>query len=183
MIAQIRKIKIFIKAGRTKTLKLKVFIILTLGFILAGCNYKLREPVRSSENTTRESNETGNSTVYANTNTVTDEGDTGGKLILSDTGRTATIPCREREVEIEEAATANTITLTGECKKLIVDGVSNKIFVDKVGEIVIGGTSNKVIYGEGIGGKKPKISKSGTSTKVEQKTAEDANKNSASDGA
>jgi hypothetical protein len=48
-----------------------------------------------------------------------------------------------------------------------VDGVSNEVKVEKVGEIVVKGTSNKVAYGEGLGGKKPKISKSGTSTSVD----------------
>ena len=65
--------------------------------------------------------------------------------------------------------TASRYTLTGECKKLVVDGVSNVINVEKVGEIVVSGTSNKVFYTEGLNGKKPKITKNGTSTSVESK--------------
>lgn len=163
-------------------MKQTAFIILILVFMFTGCNYKLREPVKTPANTnTAEISEKSDS---ANTNksiVTSREVETaeGGKLILSGTSESTSYPCNGREVEIEEAATANTLTLTGECRKLTVNGVSNKVFVEKVGEIVVTGVSNKVLYGGGIGGKKPKISKTGASTSVEQKDAAEANKNSA----
>ena len=162
-------------------MKLKVFIILTLGFVLSGCNYKLREPVKTSTNANTASNSNKDDYTSADTaksgNTVSGADETvGGKLVLSNTGESASYPCKGREVEIGEEATANTLTLTGECKKLVVGGVSNSVFVEKVGEIVVTGTSNKVIYGEGIGGKQPKISKSGISTSVESKKSAEEKK-------
>ena len=176
---QFGKFIIFINFGGNKTLKLKAFIILTLGFVLSGCNYKLREPVRTSgnSNTAESANNKGDYTKPGNT--VSDQVKTvDGKLVLSSTGASATYPCNGGEVEIGEEATANTLTITGECKKLVVNGVSNSVFVEKVGEIVVTGTSNKVIYGEGIGGKQPKISKSGVSTSVESKKAAEEKKRS-----
>jgi hypothetical protein len=178
---QFGKFGIFINLGRIKTLKLKVFIILILGFVISGCNYKLREPVKTSGNASTASANNKEDYTSADTaksgNTISGADETiDGKLVLSSTGASATYPCKGREVEIGEDATANTLTLTGECKKLIVDGVSNSVFVEKVGEIVVTGTSNKVIYGEGIGGKQPKISKSGTSTSVESKKAAEEKK-------
>lgn len=176
---QMRKFIRFLNFRRNKALKLKVFIILTLGFVLSGCNYKLREPVRTSGNTSA-ADSANNKNDYASANNAT-VGNTvdetvEGKLVLSSTGTSATYPCSGREVEIVEEATANTLTLSGECKKLVVNGVSNSIFVEKVGEIVVAGTSNKVIYGEGIGGKQPKISKSGVSTSVESRKAAEEKK-------
>ncbi len=97
----------------------------------------------------------------------------GGILVLSGTSESLMIPCNGREVELDEDTTANTYTLTGECKKLVVDGVSNRVYVDKVGEIQVVGASNKVYYGEGLDGKEPKITKKGTSLIVEKQKAKE----------
>lgn len=163
-------------------MKLKAFILIG-GIFLAGCGYELpktAENANNSRNTNTQTNQTADNQSAATGNTMNSESKTAdskaetgdGKLILSGTGETATYPCNGREVEIEEEATANSYTLTGECKKLTVKGVSNKIAVEKVGEIAAAGISNRVTYTEGIGGKPPKISKSGTSNTVESKKAE-----------
>lgn len=158
-------------------------ILLTGCLFFAGCGYELRQPANSiaqtNQNANRQSDTTGSAVNSESklANSKAETGDTGdGKLILSGTGDAVSYPCNGREVEIVEDATANTYTLTGECKKLTVRGVSNKINVEKVGEIVVDGISNKVVYTEGIGGKPPKIKKSGTSTSVEsQKSVEEKN--------
>lgn len=167
-------------------MKLKAFILIG-GIFLAGCGYELPktpENVNNSRNANAQANQTADNQSAAAGNSMNKESkpadskaETGdGKLILSGTGEIATYPCNGREVEIEEEATANSYTLTGECKKLTVAGVSNKITVEKVGEIAAGGISNRVTYTEGIGGKSPKISKSGTSNTVESKKAEEEKK-------
>ena len=92
---------------------------------------------------------------------------TENPLIFSETSESKTIPCNNREIEVSEDATASNYKLTGECKKVTVAGVSNKVTVEKVGEIIVSGSSNKVIYGEGLEGKKPKITKTGISTSVD----------------
>lgn len=168
-------------------MKLKVLIFFISGLLVSACGYKLPD-MKAADNSTNSvaqtnqnaknqssENKAGTNAEAVNKNSTvsnTESDDTGGgKLILSGTGEAATHPCGGREVEVKETATSSTYTLTGECKKLTVDGVSNKIKVDKVGEISAAGVSNIVTYGEGIGGKKPKItiSKSGTSLTVESK--------------
>ncbi|HSK70975.1 MAG TPA: DUF3060 domain-containing protein [Pyrinomonadaceae bacterium] len=163
-------------------MQIKTFFIFTLIIFLSGCNYQFREVPKSSENartneTNQQNAEVANKTGNSAANSMEgekpasekDQPVEGGNLTLSDVGKTAVYPCQGREIEIVEEATANSYTFTGECPKLIVNGVSNKIFVEKVGEVVVSGISNKITYGEGIGGKKPKITKSGTHTDVYQK--------------
>ncbi|MCB1025016.1 MAG: DUF3060 domain-containing protein [Acidobacteria bacterium] len=130
-------------------------ILLAATFLLSGC---------STEPTTTKNSEDNSNTNEAESSTP----EIGGTLVLSDTGKFETIACRERDVEIDQESTANTYTFTGECKTLKVDGVSNKIFVEKVGEIEAKGISNKIYYKSGIDSEKPKIKKEGTSTIVEQ---------------
>ncbi len=154
---------------------MKVFIfILALALFSFGCNYELREIPKSKENTSSsQSNTTSDKSETKDTTTsdkpVEDDGVEGGTLLFSDTGVSNSYPCKKREVEFDKDSTANVITLTGECKKITVDGVSNKVFVEKVGQIIVRGISNKVTYESGIGGGKPKISVSGTSTSAKQK--------------
>ena len=156
-------------------MKSKILILLISGLFLFGCDYEFKEkpPTESNsasnsanKNTTAQTNAANSNQGGDVTSPVKDE-DTTGPLILSGTSESRTIPCNGREVELLEDATANTYTLTGSCKKLTVDGVSNKVNVEKVGEISVKGTSNKVVYVEGLDGKKPKITKSGVSTAVD----------------
>lgn len=144
-------------------MKLKSAIILSVSLFWSGCGSDL------SPNANRRSNAANNAVNenVAAANSQNQNDSSGGKLILSGISKTETYPCNGREVEIEEPTTTSKYTLTGECSKLTVDGVSNQIKIDKVGEIVVAGVSNRIVYGEGIGGKKPKITKGGTSTSVE----------------
>jgi hypothetical protein len=154
-----------------KALRSKAFIFFAgCLFLLAGCGYELPKATNGGVSAPQTNqNAAGQSANRNAVPTVREETDAGGegKLILSGTSETRNFPCQNREVEVLEEATANSYNLTGECKKVTVDGVSNEVKVEKVGEIVVKGTSNKVAYGEGLGGKKPKISKSGTSTSVD----------------
>lgn len=150
-------------------LRLLIFVHLILFF--SGCNYNMpREVV--VENTNEAKPQRDPAVVEAEKRILTED-----PLILSETSDTKTIPCNNREIEVSEDATASNYKLTGECKKVTVAGVSNKVSVEKVGEIVVSGSSNKVIYGEGLEGKKPKITKTGVSTEVTQiKTSEEKQK-------
>ena len=163
----------------------KAIVFLLGGLLLSGCGYELpkagnaadtstNSAVLVNQNTNTQSNNIFNAEqVNKNagaTNSKTGGSDTGEtKLVLTGSGESTTHPCNGREVEIGDSATAINYTFTGECKKITVDGVSVTVNVEKVGEIVVRGVSNRVIYGEGIGGKKPKITKSGTSTFAETK--------------
>jgi outer membrane lipopolysaccharide assembly protein LptE/RlpB len=166
-------------------MKLKAIVFLLGALLLSACGYELPKAGNTADTSTnsavltnQNTNNQSNSLVNAEqvnknagaTNSKTANGNTGEtKLVLIGSGESTTYPCNGREVEIEETATAISYTFTGECKKITVNGVSVTVNVDRVGEIVVTGVSNKVIYGEGIGGKKPKITKSGTSTFAETK--------------
>ncbi len=164
-------------------MKSKAVIFLLGGLLWTACGYELPKTTNTAEtstnsavlinqNTNNQSNNLNNA-QQANknagaANSKMANGNTSEtKLVLIGSGESTTYSCNGREVEIEESATAISYTFTGECKKITVDGVSVTVNVEKVGEIVVKGVSNKVIYGEGIGGKKPKITKSGTSTSAE----------------
>ncbi len=155
-------------------MKSKFLIIFLSGLFLFGCDYEFREKPQVNENAnTAQGNQTANNQTYTGGNSDKTAGnsnsaelDPNTPLILAGTSEIRTIPCGGREVEVVEDSTANSYTLTGECKKLTVDGVSNKINVEKVGEISVKGTSNEVTYSEGIDGNKPKITKTGVSTEV-----------------
>lgn len=168
-----------------KSMKSKAIIFFLGGLLLSGCGYELPKTTNTAGNSTNSAalsnqntkNQTSSAINVEQTNknagaanSKTGEGESGeAKLILSGSGESTTHACNGREVEVEESATAISYNLTGECKKLTVDGVSVTVNVEKVGEIVVKGVSNKVVYVEGIGGKKPKITKSGTSTSAETK--------------
>lgn len=160
-------------------MKLKLLVLLIVGLFLSDCAYKFSETSQTEENSNsskaqidRNGNNKSNDNV-ANTdknlaNQASKDENTGTEnLILDGTSENAMYDCNGREVEIGKDATASNYTLKGECKKLTVDGVSNTVNVEKVGEISVLGVSNTVIYGEGLGGKKPKIKKSGVSASID----------------
>lgn len=148
-----------------KSMKLWLILFVSLGLFFSGCNYNMpREVV--VENTNDSKPQKDPAVIEAEKRLLTDD-----PLVFSETSDFKMIPCNGREIEITEDATTSTYKLTGECKKITVDGVSNKVTVEKVGEIIVNGTSNAVIYGEGIDGKKPKITKTGVSTSVDSMQA------------
>lgn len=142
-------------------MKFYLLLLVLVCLFFSGCNYNVPQNpvVEENANTKPQKSE---AQLEAERKLLTDD-----PLILSEVSDYKTIPCNNREIEISEDATSSSYKLTGECKKVTVAGVSNKVTVDKVGEIVVSGSSNKVIYGEGSDGKKPKITKSGVSTSVD----------------
>ncbi len=167
-------------------MKSKFLVLLIVGLFLSGCDYKFTETPQTEANGNVSNSQTNqNSNIRTNAanadksaaNSKAETINSSEPLILSGTSEGGSFPCGGREVEVVSDATANSYTLTGECKKLTVDGVSNTINVEKVGEISVTGISNKVIYGEGLNGKNPKIKKSGTSTSVDSKKSIEEKKN------
>ena len=142
-------------------MKFNLFLLILICLFLFGCNYNVPQNpvVEDNSNTKPQKSE---AQLAEEQRLATED-----PLILAETSDYKTIPCNNREIEISEDATASSYKLTGECKKITVNGVSNKVTVEKVGEIVVSGSSNKVIYGEGLEGKKPKITKTGISTSVD----------------
>lgn len=137
-------------------MKTKILSFIIIGLLLSACDNGKQNAVN-------------NANVNTNAAAAKPPIDSSVPLLLSGTNEFSKIPCGGRVVEIDETATANDYTLTGECKKITVDGVSNEINVEKVGEIVVKGSSNKVIYTEGLDDKKPKITNSGVSSVIDSK--------------
>jgi hypothetical protein len=144
----------------------KQIIVLILAFIFVGCNYKLRDIEKEkaeAEAALPDSEKTPK--VKAPPKPEVPE---GGEFLISDTGKMINHTCNKSTLELDKDTTSNTVNVKGICQKIIVDGVSNNVFVEEVGEIVVRGISNKVVYKKGIGGGKPKISVTGTSTSAKQ---------------
>lgn len=142
-------------------MKFYLFLTLIICLFFAACNYNVPQNPIAEENT--------NAAPQKSEAQLAEEKriETEDPLILSDVSDIRTIPCNNREIEITDDATSSNIKLTGECRKITVAGVSNRVTVDKVGEIVVSGSSNKVVYTEGLDGKKPKITKTGVSTSID----------------
>lgn len=138
-------------------MKQKVFLFLAGVLLLANCS------AEQPKNANIQANQNVAGQANINPNLV------GDKLVFSGTGESVITQCDGREVEVTPDATSSSYTLRGECKKITVDGVSIDVTAEKVGEIVVKGTSVNLTYGEGLGGKKPKISKTGVSNVVQSK--------------
>lgn len=138
-------------------MKQKFFLFFVGILLLAGCSSE------QPKNTNAQANQNAANKANVNPNLV------GDKLIFSGTGESVVTQCDGREVEITADATSGSYTFKGECKKITVEGVSIDVTAEKVGEIVVDGTSVNVTYNEGLDGKKPKISKKGASTFVQSK--------------
>lgn len=169
------------KFWRSDDLK-TVLIFLTFIFALSGCNYELRETPKTAANSANTENSAnaenpGKSASNIAPEEIDAEAVEGGELLITDTGRQSEIECLNREVEFDKDTTSNQIYFKGTCKKITVDGVANKITVEEVGQIIVKGVSNRVVYESGIGGGKPKIQVSGISTSAEKKETESSNEN------
>jgi len=60
------------------------------------------------------------------------------------------------------------VTVTGECGSVAVSGSTNKVTIDATARIQVSGSENTVRWRRELGGKPPKIQKSGVDHKVER---------------
>ena len=67
----------------------------------------------------------------------------------------------------------NTVTLTGTCSTVLVEGSDNTVHVATLGRLTVAGMNNKVYWTAGIDGAAPKITKEGIGNVVEKKTPAD----------
>jgi hypothetical protein len=89
------------------------------------------------------------------------------QLEISGTGGQETHRCSPK-TEVDITGSDNEVTLTGECKSVSVSGANNKVKVDAVATISVTGANNAVAWKRAVGGKKPKVSRSGANNKVTQ---------------
>ncbi len=81
-----------------------------------------------------------------------DDGDTGAgdgdataEIVISQTSANVSHQCQERDVTVDGAA--NTITLTGTCNAVVVNGAGNTIDIETASAIVVNGGGNNITYG------------------------------------
>lgn len=102
---------------------------------------------------------------------VEDEGastaEAGATLELSGSDSRETHRCSPK-TEVNISGSDNDITLTGECKRVSVNGSTNKVKVEAVATIDVTGSENQVTWKRAVGGKKPKVNRTGHDNKVTQ---------------
>jgi DUF3060 family protein len=96
-----------------------------------------------------------------------DEKPEGDKLEVSGTGGNATHRCTPK-TEVEVNGNDNSVTLTGDCKSINVSGANNKVKAEGVATIDVTGSGNEVTWKRAVGGKKPKVNRTGVNNKVTQ---------------
>ncbi|MCY1081304.1 DUF3060 domain-containing protein [Archangium lansingense] len=89
------------------------------------------------------------------------------QIEISGTGSQETHRCSPKTA-VSISGSGNEITLTGECKSVSVEGASNTVKAEAVAAISVEGADNTVTWKRAVGGKKPKVSRTGTNNKVSQ---------------
>jgi hypothetical protein len=104
--------------------------------------------------------------------------------VLSDAGVKATHDCGKQPKVVIDAS-RDTITLTGKCARVSVNGGSiaitaesiaelslngaiNTVSVDELGKLAMTGAENKVVWKTALGGKRPRVSDLGSGNSVTQ---------------
>jgi Protein of unknown function (DUF3060) len=90
-----------------------------------------------------------------------------GKWVIQGQGRTETHACAANE-DIEVNGQGHTLTFTGPCRTLRVNGQGNTVVTDVAASIFANGMNNTVSWKNGADGKKPKISLGGMSNAAPQ---------------
>ncbi len=88
--------------------------------------------------------------------------------VINDGGATLTLDCGDGgRITINGAD--NTITATGGCEKVVVNGSGNKVAIAAADKIVVTGSGNAVTYQKGHTKKAPKVSRLGVGNTVAKK--------------
>ena len=91
----------------------------------------------------------------------------GATLDISGSDSQETHRCSPK-TEVNISGSDNDITLTGECKKVSVNGSTNKVQVEAVAAIEVTGSENQITWKRAVGAKKPKVTRTGHDNKVTQ---------------
>ena len=104
--------------------------------------------------------------------------------VMSDAGAKATHDCG-KQPKVVINASRDTITLTGKCTRvsvnggtiaitaesiadLSINGAVNTITVDELGKLAMTGAENKIVWKTALGGKRPRVSDLGSGNSVTQ---------------
>ena len=96
----------------------------------------------------------------------------GQRPVVEGMSQRLTVACGSGGAHVQ--GTGNTVTLTGACTSVLVEGSNNTVHIATLGSLKVGGMSNKVYWTEGIDGATPKVTKEGMGNTVERKTPADS---------
>jgi hypothetical protein len=91
---------------------------------------------------------------------------------LSVSGQKRSIACGSGET-VQIVGQRNTLTVTGDCRKVDVSGANNIISIEAVGSIEVTGTDNDITWQRAIGGNAPRVSTTGAGNKINRAAAAD----------
>jgi hypothetical protein len=96
----------------------------------------------------------------------------GQRAVVEGLSQRLTVACGNAGAHVQ--GTGNTVTLTGTCTDVLVEGSNNTVHVATLGSLKVGGMGNKVYWSNGIDGATPKITKEGMGNTVERKAPADS---------
>jgi hypothetical protein len=95
----------------------------------------------------------------------------GQRPVVEGMSQRLTVACGTEGAKVQ--GMGNTVTLTGPCSTVLVEGSDNTVHIASLGRLTVAGMNNKVYWTAGIDGATPKITKEGVGNTVSQKTPAD----------
>jgi hypothetical protein len=95
----------------------------------------------------------------------------GQRPVVEGSSQRLTVACGADGAKVQ--GLGNTVTLTGPCATVLVEGSNNTVHIATLGRLTVAGMNNKVYWTAGIDGAAPKITKEGFGNTVEKKTPAD----------
>ncbi len=95
----------------------------------------------------------------------------GDRPVVEGMSQRLTVACGSEGAKVQ--GMGNTVTLTGPCATVLVEGSNNTVHIAMLGRLTVAGMNNKVFWTAGIDGATPKVTKEGVGNTVEKKTPPD----------
>jgi hypothetical protein len=95
----------------------------------------------------------------------------GQRPVVEGISQRLTLACASGGAHVQ--GSGNTVTLTGPCESVLVEGQNNTVHIATLGSLKVAGMGNKVYWSAGIGGATPKVTKEGMGNTVERKAPAD----------
>jgi Protein of unknown function (DUF3060) len=96
----------------------------------------------------------------------------GQRPVVEGMSQRLNVACGAEGAKVQ--GTGNTVTLTGTCSTVLVEGSNNTVHIATLGRLTVAGMNNKVYWTSGIDGATPKVTKEGIGNTVEKKTPADS---------
>ena len=96
----------------------------------------------------------------------------GQRPVVEDMSQRLTVACGTEGAKVQ--GMGNTVTLTGACATVLVEGSDNTVYIATLGRLTVAGMNNNVYWTSGIDGATPKMTKEGVGNIIEKKTPADS---------